>query len=347
MASSPAPPPKRRKRPLACDQCRNRKVGCDGVRPACGMCVIRGWEDRCAYQERDGEVRTQRMPTNSQRATPRPQPRESQPGLLQWRPSPPSRAQPRPEVSHEEDSDRAVYGPSSNVSFARQVVIAAEMDSPDTASGSGGGDGGGTASLIGFSTPGPSAVTPDDRAHQAALEDIVLPTRQLADRLLQCYWDFLHTVLPLLHRPSFEAEYATIWQPRGAAMPGPGRCNHDLLVFHAILNMVLALGCRRDESLQPARREPLAKEFYQRSCSLVSIDFLDHASLAVVQLLLLRGNYLLHTPHADRCWNVMGVTLRVAQGLGLDCHRAGASRLSQVKREMRRRVWWSVAYMDW
>ncbi len=285
---------------------------------------------------------------NSETVTARPQPQESQPEPLQRRPTLPRRVQPRPGDSYAEDSDEEdvyVYGPSSNVSFARQVVIAAETDSPDLARRSGGS--GGVASLIGFSASKPGAITPDDNAHQRALEDIVLPTRHLADRLLQCYWDLLHTVLPLLHRPSFEAEYAAIWQPLSAPASGPRRSNHDLLVFHAILNMVLALGCRRDENLEPVRRESLANDFYERSCRLVSIEFLDHASLAVVQLLLLRGCYLLHTPHADRCWNVMGIALRVAQGLGLDQHPTGVGYSSQVKREMRRRVWWSVAYMDW
>jgi len=50
----PTPPPnKRRKTQLACHPCRTRKTGCDGHRPHCSSCVMRGWQDRCGYQEKE------------------------------------------------------------------------------------------------------------------------------------------------------------------------------------------------------------------------------------------------------------------------------------------------------
>jgi len=47
------PPNKRRKAKLACHPCRARKTGCDGHRPHCSSCVMRGWQDRCGYQEKE------------------------------------------------------------------------------------------------------------------------------------------------------------------------------------------------------------------------------------------------------------------------------------------------------
>jgi hypothetical protein len=40
---------KRRKIQLACTQCRERKVRCDGERPVCGTCGRRGKADACVY----------------------------------------------------------------------------------------------------------------------------------------------------------------------------------------------------------------------------------------------------------------------------------------------------------
>lgn len=45
------PVPKRRKIPLACNACRDRKSRCDGRRPACSTCEKKGTSDKCAYEE--------------------------------------------------------------------------------------------------------------------------------------------------------------------------------------------------------------------------------------------------------------------------------------------------------
>ena len=52
------PPAKRRKVPLACTSCRDRKTRCDGQRPCCSTCKKRGIGSNCLYEE--GFLRTQR-----------------------------------------------------------------------------------------------------------------------------------------------------------------------------------------------------------------------------------------------------------------------------------------------
>ncbi|KAH8705909.1 putative C6 transcription factor [Talaromyces proteolyticus] len=48
------PATKRRKTRLACDECRNKKIKCDGVRPLCGACTKKGWsEQKCVYNNAD------------------------------------------------------------------------------------------------------------------------------------------------------------------------------------------------------------------------------------------------------------------------------------------------------
>ena len=45
-------PYKRPKLKLACQQCRDRKVRCDGGRPLCGACSRKGYGlDRCVFVE--------------------------------------------------------------------------------------------------------------------------------------------------------------------------------------------------------------------------------------------------------------------------------------------------------
>lgn len=52
------PPAKRRKVPVACTSCRDRKTRCDGQRPSCSTCQRRGIAATCLYEE--GSLKTQR-----------------------------------------------------------------------------------------------------------------------------------------------------------------------------------------------------------------------------------------------------------------------------------------------
>ncbi|KAH8203214.1 hypothetical protein TruAng_002619 [Truncatella angustata] len=109
--------------------------------------------------------------------------------------------------------------------------------------------------------------------------------------------------------------------------------------------MVLALGCQYIEHIPATQRSQFADSFYRRSQQLISVETLDFSSLQIVQLLLLRGLYLHYTNYADRCWNIIGVALRVAQGLGLHLEEAVAPK-NQLNREMRRRVWHNCVALD-
>jgi hypothetical protein len=215
------------------------------------------------------------------------------------------------------------YGATSNSSFIQQVasVLGSDFEHVDK-----------TGTGIGCSIARHSFV-------DFNLKGIILPHRQLADSLLQCYWELFHPIYPVLHQPTFYAAYSPLWQPATYNQIQD-------VVFYSTLNVVFALGCQRYEALTVPERENLADEFYTRSVKLVSIDALDTSSLQIVQLLLLRGFYLLCTPHADRCWATVGVALRVAQAIGLQSPKTIPSS-TQLNRQMRRRVWYSCFLLDW
>ncbi|OBT64168.1 hypothetical protein VE03_06238 [Pseudogymnoascus sp. 23342-1-I1] len=223
----------------------------------------------------------------------------------------------------------AVCKATSNSSFVQQVasVIGSGFEHVDK-----------TGTGIGCSIPRHSTV-------DFNIKGLVLPPRQLADSLLQCYWELFHPIYPVLHRPTFHDVYSQLWLPTELL----GFTTHNMVqdvVFYSMLNIVLAIGCQRNEALTVPEREDLAGEFYRRSVNLVSMDALDTSSLQIVQLLILRGFYLLCTPHADRCWATVGVALRVAQAIGLQSAKPPEAS-SQLNREMRRRVWYNCFLLDW
>ena len=174
----------------------------------------------------------------------------------------------------------------------------------------------------------------------------VFPSRQTADDLARCFWEFVHPVFPVLHRPSFMDRYALIWSGPGSGTDGSPTAEVDEAVFTSTLNLVFALGSKYSEVVPPAQRAPLAQSFYQRSRATYRFEMLDSASLPIVQMLLLTGVYLQSDHQANRCWNVIGLAIRVAQSVGLHVESPRHTRQPQKDREMRRRVWHNCLNLD-
>lgn len=220
------------------------------------------------------------------------------------------------------------YGPSSNLSFLKQVAVAADPHeepqelSQDT----------GVPTLLGFPTSRPSSPKPRARP-------IILPERAMTNMFMQSYWDFVHPIFPILHQISFTERFKKTTESLIDTLPQDS-------IFQATLSIALSLGAQRTETVPIMQRESLADELYRQSCNLASIDFLDESSMEVVQLLLLRGIYLHYSTFADRCWNTIGIALRMAQGLGLQHDGNDSGGVNQLTREMRRRVWHCCVTLD-
>ncbi|KAI3573491.1 fungal-specific transcription factor domain-containing protein [Fusarium oxysporum f. sp. albedinis] len=348
MSTQNALPPRRRRRTqLACNPCRARKTGCDGRRPVCTSCSMKALGDQCAYQERASSSKTPTLSdVNSRlqslevkvRGDPHLRRIIAGTSLASGTAIPVPSEQGVMHQSHDAEED-IVYGPSSNISFLQEVIQLQdpEMDTAQPSQSTTCPKERTIPDLLGF-----TVVQSPSLAH--SVDPVSLPERQFADALFRCFWDFIHPVFPILHRPSYATMYDHLWQQ---VMPSAYhyKQTNDDVVFHATLNMVLALGCQRSEQIPSAQRNQFADSFYRRSHRLISIETLDFSSLQIVQLLLLRAIYLHYTTYADRCWNMVGVALRVAQGLGLHLEQTAPSK-NQLKREMRRRVWHNCVALD-
>ncbi|KAJ6038242.1 fungal-specific transcription factor domain-containing protein [Penicillium canescens] len=171
----------------------------------------------------------------------------------------------------------------------------------------------------------------------------LLPVRKVADSYLKCFWDIPHSVFPILHKPAFMQFYRHIWEPATLTeMPE----TIDDLVMLATLNLVLAIGCRFSAIVHIGSRTSTSDHFYQRARKIVSVDALDVASLPVVQMLLLTALHLQSTMYSSRCWNLVGLAIRVAQSLGLHLDRSDSISSNQLEREMRRRIWYTCVTLE-
>ena len=240
-----------------------------------------------------------------------------------------------------EGQDETVFGPSSIVTFLRNV--ASDNSRHDITGLSDTDDGRHHVSNV--HAPVSKA---NDELPMYSNNVTFLPRRRNADDLLLSYWEHLHPVFPVLHRPKFEQRYALLWIPEnGTPNAGGSSSENEDAIFLATLNLVFAIGCKLSGSIAPAQRKSAAEDFYQRARRLHHPhDLLDLASVPVVQMLLLASIYLQSTKHATRCWNILGLAIRVAQTLGLHLNLSGPKSMSQVEREMRLRIWHTCATLD-
>lgn len=182
-------------------------------------------------------------------------------------------------------------------------------------------------------------------------DDYFLPPRMLADHLLNCYWSRVHCLYPFVHQQSFISKYNRLWGSdtqevvqEPIAKVGLGGSGCSVSVFYCALNAIFALGCQFSD-LPLAQCKDLSDTFFRRSKQLLRIDILDEGSLALIQTLLIVAQFLQSTQFPNRCWNVVGLACRMAQGLGLYLDDENENR-PFVEVEMRRRTWYGCVTLD-
>lgn len=233
-------------------------------------------------------------------------------------------------VPSPEDGSEGTIGESSLMAFVRSMLRAAGNSTPSLKVANG------ASNALPSAASYPNHPDIDD-------EVAFLPPRRVADGFVASYWQFLHPILPILHKPSFMRSSATLWETeedidaRHRSAP-----EVDLL---STVNIVLAIGCQFSDRVVSTRRIAMADKLYQRSKRLFTEDMLDSPTLSTVQLLLLTGVYLQSTNHANRCWNNIGLAIRAAQSIGLHLD-GGRDKRSQRQREMDRRVWHACVFLD-
>lgn len=166
-----------------------------------------------------------------------------------------------------------------------------------------------------------------------------LPTRDLADTLLENYWAKSYSLYPFVYKPVFTRAYEDLWKPIGLqreqretrdcdlGLGTPGISDSQSTVFHCALNAIFALSCQLSgpEILQHDR-DSLSQTFFLRCRSLLHVDILDHGSIALVQTLLIVAQYLQSTSFSSRCWTSHGLACRIGQGIGLHVETGGLQR---------------------
>ena len=319
----------------ACETCRRRKQRCDGKRPACSNCDSRGIGTFCEYTGRTA-TESSTVGIRAAEADP-PAVEQADPavGIATGTP-PPVRAggavgaqspcSPIVQPPHEQ----AFYGDSSTFRFVSKLNAANPLERhllrpgrrqsslhrsrPDV-----------NASLV-------SKVPPEN--------DSDVPPREVADRLVDAYFDRVHIFYPCLHEPTFRTDLDAYWtgsNARETPATDPS--------WLAILYMLFAYGTEFVIASAVDQRARNADNFVAQARYFVSLAVSHGAGLETVQALLLLTHYLQGTTELNDCWNLAGLLIRTAMSIGLHIDPTEAS-LSLVEKEVRKRVWAGCFIVD-
>lgn len=287
-------------------------------------------------------------------------------------------------VSVQGTSDPRYLGSTSGISFAR-VVFAAVRSSipciPERAPLR-------TSDRLPQTTTGPGAGTMRDSFFglqtRPMMKRAAFPDRELAERLVDLYFEHANPQMPILHRGDFMELLDRTFQ-----LEEKNRSPRALY----ILNIVFAIGAgiifddkptsSNDESRagrgrasSTIKRQRLSSHQYQpeeyHASAIVHLEsFLGSSSsegfggLEELQAVLLLASFALLRPVAPGLWYIVGVAMRLAVDLGLHYEdgvglNSGSKTENQVQpridarergrrewvRDLRRRLWWCVYSFD-
>lgn len=170
----------------------------------------------------------------------------------------------------------------------------------------------------------------DDRDLPAARKGSfvpALPSLQEVDHLLEQYHTYFYKVLPSVPWNAFSETVKTVCA-KGSLESEPG-------IWISLFFSILALGALPDRSYDAERYFSVAKSLFD--------VWTDHITSHHPQVALLMGIYLVETNQREAGWTCLGITIRMAQDIGLHTE---SQDLQSPDEEARRRLWWSIYACD-
>jgi hypothetical protein len=164
---------------------------------------------------------------------------------------------------------------------------------------------------------------------------LTIPDAGLRNELLRSYAQYVHPYMPLLDLKDF---LTPVEKNDGSSVV-------SLLLFHAVMFAGTAyIDMRFLQAQGFETRKAARKVFFQRARLLYDFDY-EIDRITLVQALLLM-TYWYETPDDQKdTWHWMGVSISLAQTIGL--HRDPAKSSMDIKRQrLWKRIWWSCFMRD-
>ncbi|ORX62338.1 hypothetical protein DM01DRAFT_1315788 [Hesseltinella vesiculosa] len=374
-------PHKRQRVSRACEQCRSKKIKCDGLLPTCGICASQMFD--CVYKpitKKRGppkgyieaiESRLHRLEALIGSAVQEDDPRfraimtELNAPLLTANGE---MIRPRKPVVYDSENTNAASVSTSSAAATSSMPLEEDLTLPpinrasslDRASsgepqenenaGNLSMDAGGQLRYYGKSSGyymlrdsqnyrnGAFRFVSDrddnKTMEQMMIDPFQLPPKDLADDLLDLYFENFYTFLPVLHKDSFlRAYHSRVEQEQ------PPRI---------LLNAIFAVASRISPDMRvrtdPSKPDTAGDAYFERARMLLDFEF-DNFKIHTVQAILLMSSHQNGALKSIRGWIYSGMAFRMSQNLGLHIN-CDSWDISGEEKEERKRVFWACFVID-
>jgi hypothetical protein len=181
-----------------------------------------------------------------------------------------------------------------------------------------------------------------------------LPTKPVCDVLLQAFFVAVWPLTPLVHATTLQADYDEFWEwcrNSHTAMP-PAKIVDNPTFFCLLFAVIFCGACAApaamwtSPSLQTLRMETIVNHLKSAyTASLSMCRHLEHPTFNTLVSTLLTGPFMDRPSEPMQNLVSISTTVRIAQTMGLHCESTWSA-LDPVTREMRRRVWWHIVWLD-
>ncbi|KAF7337482.1 Zn(2)-C6 fungal-type domain-containing protein [Mycena sanguinolenta] len=207
----------------------------------------------------------------------------------------------------------------------------------------------------------PPIKDPSELVYEENME-IELPPVHVQEHLLQLYFTYIHPVFPVLHKTRFLTEYNT----RNISSPARSPDSHgsDSLIkpepaqkfSPLVLLAMFALSARfsdQDTPLPPKGKMWEAGGKYFDLAKSILAKVLHRSRPSTCQTLLLLGYREFGIGSMEQGWIYIGMAIRMAHDLGLNCNladwKSGSSDhtlFTPEETQTRRQIWWACCLAD-
>ncbi|EAW15050.1 Zn(II)2Cys6 transcription factor [Aspergillus clavatus NRRL 1] len=168
--------------------------------------------------------------------------------------------------------------------------------------------------------------------------------RPMADALLKQYWEAVHPIVRIAHRPSLERRYRTFWEAidTGGRPPASLRALICSMLFIAVVSMSTSTVLHQFGIAQQILQNHLQfkTEKALKDARLLSTTRLETLQAFVLYLIPMCRSEISRAHSA-----LVGMAVRLAESLGL--HRdPKESQYSVVESHVRRLAWYQVCFLD-
>lgn len=171
-----------------------------------------------------------------------------------------------------------------------------------------------------------------------------LPARNVADQLINQYFEAVHPVAKVLHRQTFEAQYSRFWgQISVGTEPAPW---HQSIVFAAMFSAAVSMSDDQVGQLYGTSKPALIDSLRSGTeMTLSKANFLRTTKTDTIQALVMYLIPLIRSEISRAHSVLVGTAIRLAECLGL--HRDGALyNMTALEVHVRRMVWHQLCFLD-